>query len=138
MTDRTIDETTMRRIRAAAHTAAVNRFELEFVWPECHKAKCSQQHGDPGQALALLEHAVIESVENELRFETVTRPDLADPEDTAEQTAVLTLATLLSTYNVRDAGTFVRAAQLMIDAYPPLTEALAGTTPEGTLDDPAA
>lgn len=67
---------------------------------------------------------VMRAVRSELAYEVTTRPDVAEPEDTQEQNAVYTLATLLSRYKVHDAGTFVKAAQLIIDAYPALIPAL--------------
>lgn len=120
-----ISEALQRRIRAAAHAASVNRFEVEFDWPECHKPRCPHQHGEPERALGLMQHAVIESIERELRFETVTRPDRSCDGDSPEDTAVYTLASLLNTYNVHHAGTFVKAARLLLDAYPSLVPALA-------------
>lgn len=122
--EREISDALQRRIGAAAHAAAVNRFEVEFEWPECHKPRCPHRHGEPERALGLMQHAVIESIENELRFENVTRPDCSDVGDSPEDTAAYTLATLLNTYNVHHAGTFVEAARLLLDAYPGLVPAL--------------
>lgn len=67
---------------------------------------------------------VMRALRSELMHEVTTRPDIAEPGDTEERNAVYTLATLLSRYNVREAGTFVKAAQLIIDAYPTLIPAL--------------
>ncbi|PRI11900.1 hypothetical protein B4915_02145 [Leucobacter massiliensis] len=103
----------------------MNRFEVEFDWPECHKPRCPHEHGEPERALGLMQQAVIESIENELRFETVTRPDRSCDDDSPEDTAMYTLASLLNTYNVHHAGTFVKAARLLLDAYPALVPALA-------------
>jgi hypothetical protein len=114
-----------RRVIAAIDAAAVNRFEVEFEWPECHAKRCSGRHGDPRQAFAMMKHQIVDAVQSELRFYTTTRPDVAEPGDTAEDIAALTLAVLLGRYNVHDAGTWARAARLLIDAYPALVPALA-------------
>ncbi len=125
MSEREIDQPLRRRIQAAAFAASVNRFEVEFEWPECHKPRCQHRHGEPELAFGLMQHAVIESIEHELRFESVTRPDRSRHGDSPEETAVYTLASLLNTYNVHHAGTFVKASQLLIDAYPALVPVLA-------------
>lgn len=122
--DRQIKEPLRRRIRAAALTATVSRSAVDFEWPECHAKKCQHRHGSADQALSIMAHAITEAIDNELRFETTTRPDVADPEDTPEEAAVLALAVLLRTYNVRDAGTYARAARLIVDAYPALIDVL--------------
>lgn len=129
-TDRQINEPLRRRIRAAALTATVSRSAVEFEWPECHAKKCARNHGSADQAFALMSHAITESIDNELHFETTTRPDVSDPDDTPEEAAVLTLAVLLSKYKVSDAGTYARAARLIVDAYPALIEVLGGAQEE--------
>ena len=118
-------ERLLRRIDAAIYTTAVNRFEVEFEWPECHAKRCQHQHGDPRRAMGIIQHQIAESIRAELRFWSTTRPDVADTSDSAEDGAVYTLAALLSRYNVHDAGTFVKAARLMVEAYPALITALA-------------
>jgi len=124
---REVDEALIRRIEAAISAATVRRSAVEFDWPECHKSKCQGRHGSVDSAFGTMKSQVMSAVRSELMHEVTTRPDIAEPGDTPEQTAVYTLAILLSRYNVRDAGTFVKAAQLIIDAYPALVPALGET-----------
>lgn len=114
-----------RRIIAAARAASVNRFEVEFEWPECHKAKCQHRHGEPERAMGLMQHAIVQAIEMELWSHATTRPDVSVEGDSPEDEAVYTLAALLNRYNVHHAGTFVRAARLIVEAYPALIDALA-------------
>lgn len=125
-TDRQISEPLRRRIRAAALTATVSRSAVDFEWPECHATKCQRNHGSTDRAMGLMAHAITEAIDNELRFETTTHPDVTEDDDTPEETAVLALATLLHRYNVHDAGTYARAARLIVEAYPALVEVLGG------------
>lgn len=118
------DERLIRRIEAAVSHATVSRSAVEFDWPECHKPRCSSRHGNVDAAFTTMKIQVMRAVRAELEHELTTRPDIAEPGDTQEQKAVYTLATLLNRYNVHDAGTFVKAAQLIIDAYPDLIPAL--------------
>lgn len=121
---RTVDEPLIRRIEAAISDAGVSRSAVEFDWPECHRKGCQGRHGSVDSAFSTMKIQVMRAVRAELQHELTTRPDFSDPGDTAEQTAVYTLATLLNRYNVHDAGTFVNAAQLIVDAYPELVPAL--------------
>lgn len=111
-----------RRITAAIYNTSIGRAELQFELPECHKAKCQSSHPDGSAALSMMMRAISENVRREVLYRTVTMPDVADEDD--PERAVLTLAALLSTYNVHDAGTYIRAAQLIIDAYPLIGAAL--------------
>lgn len=122
---REIDAALIRRVEVAIANAAVRRSVVDFDWPECHKAKCSGRHGDVDSAFGTMKHAIMDAVRSELMHEVTTRPDVALDGDTPEQVAVYTLATLLSRYNVRETSTFVKAAQLIVDAYPSLVPALA-------------
>jgi hypothetical protein len=124
---REVDEALIRRIEAAISAANVSRSAVEFDWPECHKAKCQGRHGSVDSAFGTMKHRIMAAVRSELMHEMTTRPDIAFPEDSEEQVAVDTLAILLKRYNVHDAGTFVKAAQLIIDAYPALIPALGET-----------
>lgn len=124
MNAREVDEALIRRIEASVSNAAARRSAVEFDWPECHKPKCQHRHGNVDSAFTTMKSQIIEAVRSELQFEMTTRPDIAEDGDTPEQTAVYTLAILLSRYNVRETGTFVKAAQLIIDAYPTLIPAL--------------
>lgn len=119
-----VTEPTIRRVEAAIMDAVARRSAIEFDWPECHRKNCPHRHGDVDYAFGAMKVQIIESVRNELRYETTTRPDVSDGMDSDEQNAVWALAALLNTYNVHHAGTFVRAAQLMVDAYPQLVVAL--------------
>ena len=122
---REVDEALIRRIEAAVAAAAVRRSAVEFDWPECHKPKCPHRHGNVDQAFGTMKHRVMDEVRSELMHEVTTRPDIALDGDTPELTAVYTLATLMDRYNVSKTSTYVKAAQLIIDAYPELIPALA-------------
>lgn len=124
---RAVDEPLIRRIEAAVADARVSRSAVEFEWPECHAKRCSGRHGNVDAAFGIMKIQVMRAIRSELMAEATTRPDIAEPGDTEEQTAVYTLATLLSRYNIHDAGTFVKAAQLIVDAYPALITALGET-----------
>lgn len=124
---RAVDEALIRRIEAAVSDASVSRSAVEFEWPECHRKGCQHRHGNVDSAFTTMKIQVMRAVRSELMHETTTRPDIAEPGDTQEQAAVYTLATLLSRYKVHDAGTFVKAAQLIVDAYPELIPALGET-----------
>lgn len=121
---RSIDDAVIRRIEAAISDAGVSRSAVEFDWPECHRKGCQGRHGDVDAAFTTMKIQIMRGVRSELMHEVTTRPDISEPGDTEEQTAVYTLATLLSRYNVRDTGTFVKAAQLIVDAYPALIPVL--------------
>lgn len=121
---RHVDEALIRRVEAAISVAAVRRSAVTFDWPECHRKGCAGRHGDVDQAFGTMKAAVMQAVRSELMHEVTTRPDIAEDDDTPEQTAVFTLAMLLQRYNVRETSTFVKAAQLIVDAYPALIPAL--------------
>lgn len=125
-----VDEVLIRRVEAAISNAAARRSLIEFDWPECHRKGCQYRHGDVDSAFANMKSRIIESVRDELMYEMTTRPDISEDGDTPEQNAIYTLAILMDRYNVNRTGTFVNAAQLMVDAYPELVEALAGVTHE--------
>jgi hypothetical protein len=115
-----------RRILAAIWDAAAPRFEVEFEWPECHKPKCSHRHGSPDAAFGIMKHVIADAVRLEIRYHATTRPDVAKEDDSPEDVATYTLAALLNRYNVHHAGTFVKAARLIVDAYPAIVPALTG------------
>lgn len=115
-----------RRIMAAVYATAVNRFEVEFEWPECHAKRCQGRHGDPRQAMAIIQHQIAENVKLELDYYRTTRPDVAVDGDTPAEAAALTLGVLLAQYNVHDAGTFAKAARLILEAYPAMIPVLTG------------
>jgi hypothetical protein len=121
---RAIDEALIRRVEVAISAASVRRSAVEFDWPECHRKGCSGRHGDVDSAFGTMKSRIMQAVRSELMHEVTTRPDIAEPGDTTEQNAIYTLATLLSRYKVNDAGTFVKAAQLIVDAYPAIIPAL--------------
>lgn len=121
---RAIDEPLIRRVEAAVFDANVSRSAVEFEWPECHRKGCQHRHGNVDSAFGIMKTQVVRAIRSELMHEVTTRPDIAEDGDTQEQNAVYTLATLLSRYKVRDAGTFVKAAQLIVDAYPDLIPVL--------------
>lgn len=127
---REISEPLIRRIKASIYAATASREAVEFDWPECHRKNCPHGHGNVDSAFGTMKRQIAESVESELRFEMTTRPDVSEEDDTPEMKAVYALAVLMNTYNVHHAGTFVKAAQLIIDAYPKLITALDTHTPE--------
>lgn len=129
MIDREVSPELIRRIEAAAFAAKANRFEVDIAgWPECHKRGCKERHPDPREAMGLLRHAIISAIGEELRYEMTTRSPRYD-EDSPRTAAWFALATLLNRYNVRHAGTFRRAAELIIDAYPGMVPVLAESEP---------
>lgn len=119
-------EALQRRVLAAIWAADVSREAIEFDWPECHRPRCAGRHGSPDSAFGLMKSRIAGAVEDELRFRMLTRPDVAVDGDSPEDAAALTLAVLLARYQVRDAGTFAKAARLIVDAYPGLVPVLAG------------
>lgn len=122
--NRTIDDALIRRIEAAISAAAVSRSAVEFDWPECHRKGCQGRHGDVDSAFGTMKIQIMRAVRSELMHEMTTRPDIYQGGDTQEQTAIYVLATLLSRYNVRETSTFVKAAQLIVEAYPGLIPVL--------------
>lgn len=120
-----IDEKLIRRVEAAIAAATVSRSAVDFDWPECHAKRCSSRHGDVDLAFGTMKHNIMQAVRGELMCEATTRPDIAECGDTPEQTAVYTLAVLMDRYNVSKTSTYVKAAQLIVDAYPKLIPALA-------------
>lgn len=115
------------RIWAAADNAGVSRAVVELEWPECHKPKCQARHGSPDTAMLYLKQAIVREIESELRHRVTSRPDDIAPESDADaQAAALHLAVLLRTHNVHDAGTFIRAAERMVEAFPELVPVFAG------------
>jgi hypothetical protein len=131
-----VDDALARRIQAAIWNTGVDRFAFEETWPECHRAKCQHRHPSPDEGFKMAVGRVAESVAMELRYHSTTRPDVAEPGDSPEDAATYTLAELLRRYNVHDAGTYVRAARLIVEAYPGLVPALGNTSlnvhPEGS------
>lgn len=126
----TVDGALIRRIEAAVSSAGVQRSAVDFDWPECHRKNCQHRHGDVDSAMGTMKHAVMEAVRGELLYETTTRPDVADDSDPTEEQAAMVLATILHRYNVHDAGTFIRAARLIVDAYPEIVSVLGPAVPE--------
>ncbi|MEW1990740.1 hypothetical protein [Microbacterium sp. NPDC078849] len=123
---REVNDALIDRIVAAVAGAGVSRAIVEHDWPECHKAKCQARHGDPDTAMWHMKHQIIEAVKLELRYEATTRPDVAVDGDTPEEAAALTLGVLLHRYRPEVSGTYAKAAQLIVDAYPEIVPALAG------------
>lgn len=123
---RTVDDALIRRIDAAIGSAGVSREAVEFDWPQCHRKNCPHRHGRPDAAFMTMKIQIMDAVRSELRWETTTRPDVADDNDSPEEAAAVTLAVLLGRYNVHDAGTYIKAAQLIVEAYPGLVPVLAG------------
>nr|WP_278101182.1 hypothetical protein [Microbacterium proteolyticum] len=127
----------MGRLWAAADNAGISREAVEFEWPECHKPKCQGSHGMPDVAMSYMKRAIMAEIEAELRYRTTTRPDHAPDSDSPEQAAQLNLAILLSKHNVHDEGTFARAADRIIEAYPELVPVFSGEVRlRGTVTEP--
>lgn len=114
------------RVEVAIFDAKANRFEVDLEWPECHKNKCQAYHGNPSAAFGIMAHAIANSVESEMRNRAITQPDVSDYDTDGYPVALatFTLAALLRTY-AKDAPTYVKAAQLIIDAYPAFVDVLA-------------
>jgi hypothetical protein len=121
---RTVDEALIRRIEAAVSDAKVSRSAVEFDWPECHAKRCNGRHGDVDAAFGTMKIQVMRAIRSELQHEVTTRPDIYEDGDTQEQTAVYVLASLMDRYNVAKTSTYVKAAQLIVDAYPELIPVL--------------
>lgn len=121
---RAIDDALIRRIEAAISAATVSRSAVEFEWPECHRKGCQGRHGNVDQAFGIMKRKIMDEVRSELMHEMTTRPDIHEDGDTQEQDAVYTLATLMDRYNVNKTSTYVKAAQLIVDAYPDLIAVL--------------
>lgn len=124
------DSALIRRVQAAVYATPVNRFEVMLEWPECHAKRCKAHHGSPERALGIMQATISEAVKLELTAWTTTRPDVAEDGDSDAEVAVYTLAELLRRYNVHDAGTFVRAARLIVEAYPDLVQPLVSGSTE--------
>ena len=124
MSGREVSERLIRRIEAAVSDAKVSRSAVEFDWPECHAKRCNGRHGDVDAAFGTMKIQIMRAIRSELQHEMTTRPDLAEPGDTQEQNAVYTLAILMDRYNVSNTITYVKAAQLIVDAYPELIPVL--------------
>jgi hypothetical protein len=118
----------IRRVEAAIADAGVSRSAVQHDWPDCHRKNCQYRHPDPDSAFTTMKLQIMRAVRDELQARSTTRPDVADDDDSPEQVAVYTLATLLHRYHVNSAGTFVKAAQLIVDAYPQIIPALADAT----------
>lgn len=114
----------VRRIDAAIFSTDVSRFAVMEDWPECHRKGCHLRHADPSGAMGTIQRQIARSVRNELEFHSTTQPDVTDDGDTPTEAATYILAALLNRYNVHDAGTFVKAARLIVEAYPALIHAL--------------
>ncbi|WP_371031251.1 hypothetical protein [Pseudoclavibacter sp. JSM 162008] len=126
MSDREVPIELRRRIIAAVYAAGASREAVEFEWPECHTARCSLGHPGPDAAFGIMKHQIAAYVENELRFESTTRPDLGDVEEhgSERELAELTLGVLLMKF-ARTASSYANAAALILDAYPDLVPVLA-------------
>lgn len=138
MSERKVDEALMDRIIAAVDEAGVSRAAVEGEWPECHKPRCQGHHGSPDVAMSYMKHQIIEAVKLELRYEATTRPDVSRTGDTPEQTAAFTLGVLLHQYRPDVTGTYAKAAQLIVDAYPGIIPALSGVVAEEPEWEPSA
>lgn len=125
LSEQVSDSALLRRVQAAIYSTPVNRFEVMLEWPECHAKRCRAHHGSPERALGVMQATISEAVKQELTAWATTRPDVAEDGDSDVEVAVYTLAELLRRYNVHDAGTFVRAARLIVEAYPGLVQSLA-------------
>ena len=124
MSGREVSEQLIRRIEAAVSDAKVSRSAVEFDWPECHAKRCNGRHGDVDAAFGTMKIQIMRAIRAELQHELTTRPDIAEPGDSQEQNAVYTLAILMDRYNVSKTSTYVKAAQLIVDAYPELIPVL--------------
>jgi len=115
------------RAVAAVYAAGVAREAIEFEWPECHKDKCQARHGSPDAAFGHMKAALSRALRAELESRATTRPDVAEEDDSSQEVAIYTLAALLHRYRPELTSTYVQAARLIVDAYPGMVSALAGT-----------
>lgn len=120
------------RLKEAVYGAGVSRGAVETTWAECHKPRCPCTHGRPEDAFLMMKQQISADIEAELRWRVTSRPDVGEDGDSPAQNAVWTLAELLNRYNVRHAGTFVKAATLIVDAYPDIVPALTTIREETT------
>lgn len=127
----------MGRLWAAADAAGVSREAVEFEWPECHKAKCNARHGSPDTAMLYMKLAIMAEIEREVRYRSTSRPEHAPDTDSPQQAAAFHLAILLRTHNVHDEGTFIRAAERIIEAYPELVPVLSAKSKTAPVEKPA-
>lgn len=127
----------MGRLWAAADVAGVSREAVEFEWPECHKEKCNARHGSPDTAMLYMKLAIMAEVEREVRYRGTSRPEHAPDTDSPHQAAAFHLAILLRTHNVHDAGTFIRAAERIVEAYPELVPVFSAKTKTAPVARPA-
>ena len=125
ITARQIDEAIIQRVEATIERAAAVRSLIEHNWPECHIRNCKRQHADADIAFHEMKTAILSAVRAELAYELTTRPDVANDNETPRETAQRTLAALLHTYRADKTSTYMRAANLMIDAYPELIQVFA-------------
>ena len=112
------------RVQTAIYAAVVSRAAIEHEWPECHRKGCQGRHGSPDAAFGMMKAQIAESVHLELAYRTLTQPDVSEDDDDPADRATLTLAVLLGRY-ASHAPTYVKAAQLIIDAYPAFVDVLA-------------
>jgi hypothetical protein len=122
--DAELTEKTRRRIEAAIADADVSRAAVEHDWPDCHKRGCQGSHPTADLAFSTLKSRMILAVRDELNYHKTTRADVSDDGDTDEENAAMTLAVLLNRYNVHHAGTFIKAARMIVEAYPTIVPSL--------------
>jgi len=118
------DSALIDRVVATVYSAGVSKAEVDLEWPTCHKNKCQASHGSPEMAFSYMAHSIAEALKLELMARATTQPDVAEDGDSPECVAVYTLAALLTRYRPEITSTYVRAARLIIDAYPGMVSAL--------------
>lgn len=126
----------MGRLWAAADNAGVSREAVEFEWPECHKPKCNARHGSPDTAMLYMKLAIMAEIDREVRYRLTSRPERAPDSDSPERAAAFHLAILLRTHNVHDEGTFIRAAERIVEAYPELVPIFSAKTKTAPMAKP--
>lgn len=67
------------RVEAAIRCAAANRFELEYLAPQCHRKNCKQcniaNSSDLDKLFAMMKKVIADAVEMELRTAIYSDPE---------------------------------------------------------------
>jgi len=123
------------RIRSAIYATDVSRAVVEHEWPECHAKRCQGSHPNPDMAFSIMKGRIAESVFDELAYRATSRPVFfAHDGMTPRESAEATLAVLMDTYFDKT-GRFIRAAEMIVEAYPELVGVLNGTSQNALVTD---
>lgn len=120
------DNAIAERVISAIYAAGVHRAVINEVWPECHRAKCQHRHPTPDEAFSMMKHQIAEMIKLELGYRRVSRPEFDGSDYTATEQAEITLGVLMDTYFTKS-GRFIRAAEMILEAYPEMVAVLTDT-----------